>query len=281
MPPPQKCDRTRARRYAVGASTVVMACNYSGFRDASLDADFGWVQYDWSTDKDEWVQEKPMDCEAAASEQATLLKAAAPNAVAGLYRSGPKALPWFPEVRAKLDDPAYENWFVKFQDLQKTNVPVCTGSKCSALYHDQTQVPQRKETNGDDYDNGECDEECDCGAQPCGNYVFDFRNESLREWYVQTLYPAAAPKPPADYPRRGRSTAATRLGGRPPRGPRGVVAAAAPPRPASAGDLKVEAATPPPRNPHPAGTWTRSPRRPTRGSTSTTGSTATIKETST
>ena len=176
--------------YAMAASTVFMPCNYSGFHNVSEAAAYGWVQYDWSDDKDEWVQGKPMDAEAVASQQAAKLRAVADaSTVVGLYQSGPKALPWFPEVRAKLDDPQYEGWFLKFRNTSKTNVPVCTGDLCSDLYHDQTQVPQHDYDNGDDYDNGVCVDACDCGkTKPCGNYVWDFRNESFQAWYVETLF---------------------------------------------------------------------------------------------
>ena len=180
--------------YSMAASTVVMPCNYSGYHDVATVKDFGWVQYDWSDNKDTWVQGKPMDCEAVQTEQARRLQAAAPGAKVGLYQSGPKALPWFPEVREKLDDPTYSAWFIKFANTSKANVPVCTGSKCSVFYHDQTQVPEHPTKRGilaapkPTYDDGKCIDECDCGTQPCGNYVWDFRNTTFQEWYVHKLF---------------------------------------------------------------------------------------------
>lgn len=181
--------------YSMAQSTAVMACNYmyTGYDSVATVKDFGWVQYDWSDNKDAWVQGKPMDCEAVQTEQARRLHAAAPGAKVGLYQSGPKALPWFPEVREKLDDPAYHAWFIKFANTSKANVPVCTGSKCSIFYHDQTQVPQHPTKGGGlakppNYDNGKCIDECDCGTQPCGNYVWDFRNTSFQDWYINELF---------------------------------------------------------------------------------------------
>ena len=86
-----------------------------------------------------------------------------------------KALPWFSTVREKLDDPQYSGWFLKFNTANKTyNVPQCAPEnpkKCTNLYHDQLQtpeVPTAKNPNPD----GKCVGECDCGAHPCGEYLW-------------------------------------------------------------------------------------------------------------
>ena len=49
------------------------------------------------------------------------------------------------------------------------------GKVCSTLYHSQDQTPQSKV---------ECAGDCHCGGVPCGEYVWDHRNASLREWLV-------------------------------------------------------------------------------------------------
>ena len=49
------------------------------------------------------------------------------------------------------------------------------GKVCSSLYHSQDQTPQSKV---------ECTGDCHCGGVPCGEYVWDHRNASLREWLV-------------------------------------------------------------------------------------------------
>lgn len=106
-----------------------------------------------------------------------------------------RALPWFTNVREKLDDPAYSHWFLKFKpggSLRNGSwhVPACTGSgaarKCSALYHDQEQTPEHPA--GD----GSCADWCDCGAQPCGEYLWDWREPSLLPWMVAEVTGAAA-----------------------------------------------------------------------------------------
>ena len=58
-------------------------------------------------------------------------------------------------------------------------MPVCDEvGKCSPLYHDQLQTPGYRE--GD----GICFDHCDCGSIPCGEYLFDHRNQSLRDFLV-------------------------------------------------------------------------------------------------
>ena len=46
--------------------------------------------------------------------------------------------------------------------------------------HDQVQTP---EIGGGSH-NGGCKEECDCGDAPCGEYIFDHRNTSFADWFV-------------------------------------------------------------------------------------------------
>ena len=68
-----------------------------------------------------------------------------------------KALPWFRDVRVKLQDPRYSGWFLHRKD------------NASALYYDTGQT-----TPGD------------CGVA-CGEYLYDHRNESLRKFIVDVV----------------------------------------------------------------------------------------------
>ena len=101
-----------------------------------------------------------------------------------------KALPWFSSVREKLNDPAYSGWFLRFNGTtpRHYNVPDCAAenaSKCSIYYHDQEQTPEVP-TVASPHPDGSCVSQCDCGVQPCGEYLFDHRNGSmLRDWIVQ------------------------------------------------------------------------------------------------
>jgi hypothetical protein len=64
-----------------------------------------------------------------------------------VYRNLVKALPWYTDVREKLEDPQFASWFLKFKNGANStgyHVPPCTGSgtvgdpqKCSDFYHDQ------------------------------------------------------------------------------------------------------------------------------------------------
>eukprot|EP00937_MAST-01D_sp_MAST-1D-sp2_P007094 g7094.t1 len=134
-----------------------------------------------------------MTCEETLLQQARAVKAATPSARVLVYRNLVKALPWFSSVREKMLDPLYAGWFLSFSDAVRTNhsashVPVCTGAKCSLLYHDQFQTPS---TAGEP---GTClGGECDCGAGlPCGEYLWDHRNASLRKWLVDEFVLGAA-----------------------------------------------------------------------------------------
>jgi hypothetical protein len=91
-----------------------------------------------------------------------------------------KALPWFGSVREKISDPAYSGWFLSFKPTGPYNVPQCTYNVCSTLYHDQDQTPEHP--SGD----GSCTEVCDCGGVvPCGEYLWDHRNASLRTFLIE------------------------------------------------------------------------------------------------
>jgi hypothetical protein len=104
-----------------------------------------------------------------------------------------KALPWFSTVRAKLDDPAYSGFFLKFTTSHTNySVPQCAPedpTKCSVYYHDQEQTPEVP-TAAQPNPDGKCtDGVCDCGTQPCGEYLWDHRNGSmLRDFIVNELF---------------------------------------------------------------------------------------------
>ena len=85
-----------------------------------------------------------------------------------------KALSWYGEIREKLEDKRYSGWFLPFNNPDPTNYSVPTGN--SSLYHSQDQTPSEKECGG----------VCDCGGVPCGEYLWDPRNASLREWLINT-----------------------------------------------------------------------------------------------
>lgn len=110
-----------------------------------------------------------------------------------IYRNLVKALPWFSTVRRKLSDPAYAGFFLKF-DRTKSNssyhVPQCDTTfvppKCTHLYHDLEQTPLSFKNASKDT-GGHCNKPCDCGSNPCGEYLWDHRNGSmLRDFLINT-----------------------------------------------------------------------------------------------
>lgn len=64
-----------------------MACNSSGWFNASLAAQFGVVTFDWSNAKAQWANAKPMDCQERLITQAERTKALNPAAHVGVYRN--------------------------------------------------------------------------------------------------------------------------------------------------------------------------------------------------
>lgn len=225
--------------FSIAKSTVAMPCNYSGYYDLDGLRGFGYLQFDWSNNKDRWCQDKPMTASESISEQSALVYKKFPGVKIGVYRNGIKAVNIFSEQRRKLDDPAYSGWFIPYHayphggwqknhscrvgtptgpcSSDQYSTSPCTDGKCSGLWHDQTQVPQwhKRAVPGGlhlraqayerpsvdksgpgalgpaapvsgqpHYDNGVCKEQCDCGKQPCGNYIYDHRNASFAEWFV-------------------------------------------------------------------------------------------------
>ena len=52
-----------------------MPCNYSGHYNPQVAAKFGIVDFDWSNEKDEWINDSPMTCKERLLEQARVIKA--------------------------------------------------------------------------------------------------------------------------------------------------------------------------------------------------------------
>ena len=87
------------------------------------------------------------------------------------------------------------------------HVPMCDRAeptKCQRrLYFDQNQCPQVPGANWandtqDVYQGLACrGKSCNCGANPCGEYLFDFRNASLVEWYLGHGYMGGALEHPS------------------------------------------------------------------------------------
>jgi len=114
------------------------------------------------------------------------------------YRNSIKAQLWIPVVRKLVEDEAYSGFFLRYRTpplpngsipgLSQSNCAVERGRRlCSSLYHDPLQNPAYPRPRYPNK-NGWCDPPgCNYGGEvPGGEYYFDFRNASLREWYVST-----------------------------------------------------------------------------------------------
>ena len=197
--------------YNLSMSTLTMQCNGSGFSSPQRGSAFGIVvsrsrdmkitsytftyklqSYDWSNAKADWAMQSPMDCEERLLSQARMTKSRNADTNVFVYRNLVKALPWFTTVREKILDPAYAGWFINFSGNHDYHVPDCAAenkSKCSVFYHDQEQTPAVP-TASNPHPDGSCPSTgCDVGPNlPCGEYVFDHRNESLREFLIDELF---------------------------------------------------------------------------------------------
>lgn len=143
--------------WSMQRSTALYACNASGPHNLDEAAAYGITVYDWSHAKMEWVNNHPMNDDELLLQQAERVLARDPG-VEGeqprvwLYRNRIKALNWIGQVREKLDDPAYADWFVRFNSSyhgrasnNSFHVPTCDWygdeksgpPKCSKFYHDQ------------------------------------------------------------------------------------------------------------------------------------------------
>ena len=172
--------------WSIANSTIVMPCNSTGL--LTPDGLKGWsvVDVDWSNAKSMWVQGKPMDSEMLLLRQAEDIAAALPSTKTLVYRNIVIAYPWMVSVREKLIDPAFADWFIKFAPLPKNgsyHVPQCDDNYnpplCTPFYHSQDQTP------GYPRGDGVCPAPaCDCGGVPCGFYLFNHANESLRDWLI-------------------------------------------------------------------------------------------------
>eukprot|EP01083_Nonionella_stella_P271962 922015_1 len=172
-----------------------MPCNESGYyNDNALQklAKFGLISVDWSNAKGLWSNAAPMNCAETLLAQVTAIKSINPSAKTFVYRNLVKALPWFTDIREKIVDPAYSGWFLNFKKDGPYHVPPCTNttingktnSKCSMIYHDLEQTPKYP---------GLCHSICDCGNNlPCGEYLYDHRNESMQKWLTNTFILSSA-----------------------------------------------------------------------------------------
>lgn len=183
--------------YNMHDSLITMQINSMGLSSPNRGAQFGIVSYDWSNMKYIWSTSQPMNCEELLVQQADATKLAATslntNTKVFVYRNIVKALPWLTTVRTKLDDPNYSGFFLKFDTtkVRQYHVSPCANedpTHCSIYYHDQLQTPQVPSTEHP-YPDGICTNAyCDCGLNPCGEYLFDHRNGTmLREWLIQEV----------------------------------------------------------------------------------------------
>eukprot|EP00656_Telonema_subtile_P007174 TRINITY_DN13362_c0_g1_i3.p1 TRINITY_DN13362_c0_g1~~TRINITY_DN13362_c0_g1_i3.p1 ORF type:complete len:119 (-),score=22.78 TRINITY_DN13362_c0_g1_i3:106-462(-) len=90
------------------------------------------------------VKHRPMDDEEMLFEQVKMTTAATPGTTVWVYRNTVYGYPWYTDVRAILEDPAYEAWWFKFKPEGPWISNKCdatNSSLCSDLFHSQLQSP--------------------------------------------------------------------------------------------------------------------------------------------
>ena len=124
--------------WQMNLSTIIQPCNSSGYFDPEAAAQWGVIDFDWSNAKELWANSKPMDTnERLLAQAAAVKRASGGRTKVFIYRNLVKALPWFTQVREKLEDPRYAGWFLRFKGYRGAasnhsyHVPACTDDKCS------------------------------------------------------------------------------------------------------------------------------------------------------
>jgi len=160
---------------------------------------WGYVDFDWSNNKQVWAKNKPMTCEEDLLTQVKLSQEDAANSGQRyyVYRNSIRLSAGFQACGSCLwtqrmqcgSFPSPQRHPINGTDYWS---PPCDHNddppKCSKLYHDQTQSP------GYPTGDGNCAAPaCDTGAVPSGEYLWDFRQlnttvngVSLREWWIDS-----------------------------------------------------------------------------------------------
>ena len=136
---------------------------------------WGVVALDFESQEALWAKHSPKDADVMMLKQAQVMKSIAPKTRVWVYRNLVQAYSNFVQLREKIEDPQFSGWFVKFgpgphdQKIPRCELnPRLNKSLCSDLFHTRLAWTEHGH---------------DCGDKiPCGNYIFDHRNASLRKW---------------------------------------------------------------------------------------------------
>jgi len=189
--PPSAVSRlpSAPARYQMNRSTIIMPCNNSGYMDPARTAAWSIIDFDWSNGKAIWTKQRPMLDEVVLQNQVTMSTSASLGQTVWVYRGSMWAYPWYTSVRKTLEDPAYADWYIKFNPKSGTSYSkqcdAVNKTDCSELYHCQEQSP------GYPHGDGDCGApNCYCGSNvPCGFYVWNHssttvvNNQTFLDWF--------------------------------------------------------------------------------------------------
>ena len=203
-PTPRVANPPWKPTWNMSMSTIIFPCNHSGWFSPQLAGRFGIVSIDFENTLDVWAFMKPTDQESRSLRQAEMIKAINPDTKVFVYRNLAKSEAMQATVRAKLEDPRFAGFFLRFAKTPpfqngSYHVTKCGAEKnttiCSDFYHDLVDTPLpgpvrsspgvTPPIDGDDTDYRVCNGDCDCGSIPCAEFVYDHRNASLTKWLIE------------------------------------------------------------------------------------------------
>ena len=170
-------------------SSIAMVCNSTGPVDAAWGAQWGLTDLDWSGGMNVWAAPSPMIAEEFMVANCDAINAASNGQTAcWVYRNGVKALPWHASVRRLLENQATWGLFMPIAGCMPTpGTYVCGPNASQNLYHDFEETPFPHSFK------------CGVGIE-CGEYVFNHRNASLRDFFVgDYFFPQPFPKSVTGY----------------------------------------------------------------------------------
>ena len=139
---------------------------------------WGILALDFESQEGIWSQHSPKDADSMMLDQLSVMKSIAPHTRLWAYRNLAQAYSSFVQLREKIEDPAFAGWWIRFApDANESLTPRCehnprlNRSLCSDLFHTRLAWTEHGHDCGD--------------VIPCGDYVFDHRNASLRKWLVE------------------------------------------------------------------------------------------------
>ena len=182
--------------YDLQRSLAAMPCNESGWSDSALFSQLGIVTYDMNNAHDIWEKNVPSNPEEVLEQQCAMTKRHSPDVKCGVYRNSAHMWSNYVTVRKALQNRSLWGFFLPWANTTARNYSA--GGAGENLYYDTVQSPhaavapwngkcqcidQNPHYGAHACNGSEPQPICECGlGLPCGQFMFDFRNDSLVSW---------------------------------------------------------------------------------------------------